>query len=308
MNKFDFENEYHKSVLFNEVIDVLLEGEIKDAWFLDGTLGDGGYTLEILKKGGRVVGIDVDPNALKRSKDRLTSEGIDSSRYILLQGNFRDLKNLIHTQTELQEIRFKGAILDLGVSSLQLGNPERGFSFGTEGPLDMRMDPTLSVQALDLVNALNKGELNELFTKLGEESLGKQIADSIVSARGVTGIKTTKDLASVVEKVYRRFGMGGGKIHPATKVFQALRIAVNDELNVLKEGLPDIVDLMEKDGRLAVISFHSLEDRIVKNTFKEWEEQGLGVALTKKPIEATEKEIEENARSRSAKMRVFRKI
>lgn len=294
---------YHRSVLLTEVIGRLEEEGVVGKWFLDGTLGDGGYALEVLKRGGKVLGVDVDPQALVRSKERFSRAGIDESRFRLIQGNFVNIDNL---QTDA-EIKFAGAILDLGVSSLQLETPERGFSFAHEAPLDMRMDPGLKVRALDLVNGLNRGELHELFNKLGEEKFARAIAGAVVSARKLKKIETTKELADKVAGVYRKFGRKE-KIHPATRVFQALRIAVNDELNVLKEGLPKILGFLEKDGLILVISFHSLEDRIVKTSFREWENQGLGQVLTKKPVVPSEEEIVENPRSRSAKLRVFKKI
>ncbi len=288
---------YHEPVLLREVIEAL---EVKRGkWFLDCTLGDGGHALEILNGGGNVLGIDVDPEALKRAKERLGKFG----RLVLIRGNFRDIKNLL-MQTELKDQKFKGALFDLGVSSLQLEDPERGFSFLREGPLDMRMDPDLQVRALDLVNGLNKGELYELFNKLGEEKFARAISDALVSARKVRPIETTRDLAEILEKVVRR----KEKIHPATRVFQALRIAVNDELKALEEGLNQVKDLIEKNGHILVISFHSLEDRITKFTFKKWQSLQLGEILTKKPIRPSYEEIVSNPRARSAKLRIFKKI
>lgn len=301
---------YHRSVLLGEVIDAL---EVKSGkLYLDCTLGDGGHSLEILRHGGKVVGIDVDPEALERVKGRLGELG-KSGKFVLIQGNFRDVKNLIQPvspkggrgeQTDT-ESKFDGAIFDLGVSSLQLENPERGFSFGKEGPLDMRMDPGLQVQALDLVNALSRKELYELFHNLGEEKYSRQLADAVVCAREVKPFATTTDLAEVAMRVV---GRSKNKIHPATRVFQALRIAVNDELGALEEGLGQVKDLIEKNGRIVVISFHSLEDRIVKNTFKNWQFEGVGQVLTKKPVVPSDEEVKENPRSRSAKMRAFKLI
>lgn len=298
---------YHDSVLLNEVIEGL---DIKEGkWYLDCTLGDGGYTRAIIERGGKVLGIDVDPQAIERVLKRFGDEQIKESSFKLVQGNFRDLENLIEqipiksVQTENLDQKFAGAVFDLGVSSLQLDSPEKGFSFMKEGPLDMRMDPTLSVKALDLINALNKGELYELFTKLGEEEHAKTLASAVVFSRGVSEIKTTRDLAEIAEKSLGR----RGKIHPATKIFQALRIAVNDELNALKEGLISVIDHIESKGRVAVVSFHSLEDRIVKETFRDWEEKGIGEIVTGKPVIPGEEEQRINKRSRSAKMRVFKK-
>ncbi|MBI2019895.1 16S rRNA (cytosine(1402)-N(4))-methyltransferase RsmH [Candidatus Daviesbacteria bacterium] len=291
---------YHRPVLLGEVLEVL---EVKAGeWYLDCTLGDGGHSLEILKKGGNVLGLDVDPEAIERTKGRLEGFG-ESGRFKAIQGNFRDIKNLV-LQMDLADQKFAGILFDLGVSSLQLENPERGFSFGKVGPLDMRMDPTLAVTALDLVNGLNKGELYELFTKLGEEKYSRRLAEALVSAREVGPIQTTRQLAELAEKTLGR----REKIHPATRIFQALRIAVNDELNALKEGLDQVMTLMEENGQILVISFHSLEDRIVKNTFNNWEEEGLGKVVTKKPITPSNLELRENPRSRSAKMRVFRML
>ena len=293
---------YHEPVLLREVIESLRVGN--DEWYLDCTLGDGGHSLEILKLGGRVVGIDVDPEALKRTQERFSKLGIEQSRYILIQGNFRDIKNLI-SQTEPGNLKVSGILIDLGVSSLQLGSPQRGFSFSRNGPLDMRMDPSLQVSALDLINGLNKGELNELFSKLGEEKYARAISDALVLKRQVGQIETTEQLARVVEKAVRR---KKESIHPATRIFQALRIAVNDELNALREVLPQALEVIEKDGHILVISFHSLEDRIVKNNFKSWEDQGLGSVLTRKPITPSKEERMMNPRSRSAKLRAFKKI
>lgn len=169
----------------------------------------------------------------------------------------------------------------------------------------MRMDPSLQVKALDLVNALSRKELYELFKTLGEEKYSKHLADVVVSAREVKPFATTEELAKVV---VRKVGVAREKIHPATRIFQALRIAVNDELNALKEGLDQVKDLIEENGYIVVISFHSLEDRIVKNAFREWEFLGFGQVMTKKPVIPSEAEIGENPRSRSAKLRVFKHL
>ncbi len=289
---------YHQSVLLREVLQLL--DVQKDAWYLDCTLGDGGHSLEILKKGGKIVGIDVDPVALERAKKRLQDAGYSEQDFVLIQGNFRDIKSLIQ-QTETDQ-KFAGAIFDLGVSSLQLDTPQRGFSFLRTGPLDMRMDLRLEVSALDLIRGLNIGELNELFTKLGEEKFAGKLAAAVVGSRQI--INTTVDLARVVESSIGR----QRKIHPATKVFQALRIAVNDELNALKEGLEVSLERVNKDGRIIVISFHSLEDRIVKNNFRNWQNLGFGQIKFKKPLLPSREEIAQNPRARSAKLRVFQRV
>lgn len=292
---------FHDPVLLWELIG-FLQVECEQ-WYLDCTLGDGGHSLEVLKLGGKIVGLDVDPEGLKRAEARFKEAGYTDQDYKLFQINFRDLKSLL--QAEFLGQKFSGVYFDLGVSSLQFETPQRGFSFLSEAPLDMRMDPNLQVTALDLIKALNKGELYEIFTKFGEEKYSRQLADVIVSSSQV--INTTRDLAELVEGFYKRKGRVRGKIHSATKIFQALRIAVNDELNALKETLPQAFDVTLKGGRVAVISFHSLEDRIVKDDFKSWQLGGLGQILTKKPISPTDEEINQNPRSRSAKLRVFLK-
>ncbi len=293
----DLMDGYHKSVLLGEIIDSL--NVKKGQWYLDCTLGDGGHSLEILKLGGNIVGLDVDPQALERVIKRFGKEGIDKSRFRLILSNFRDLENL-----ELADLKFSGGVFDLGVSSLQLFDSERGFSFAKDGPLDMRMDPSLQVRALDLVNVLSRKELYELFKTLGEEKYSWELAAACVLTRQVKPFTKTSELAEVIVK---KVGVTKGKIHPATRVFQALRMAVNDELDALKEGLEQAIDLIEKNGCLNIISFHSLEDRIVKSNFREWEEKGWGRVVTKKPITPKDDEIEKNIRSRSAKLRIFRK-
>lgn len=292
---------YHEPVLLGKVLEYLRVK--RDRWYLDCTLGDGGHSLEILRSGGFVYGVDVDPEALKRAEERFKDSGLRKDQFRLVQGNFRDLKNLIQ-QTGLENQKFAGAIFDLGVSSLQLMDPERGFSFSKSGPLDMRMDPDLGIKALDLVNNLSRKEIYELLSKMGEEKYSWRLADAIAFARKVRAISSTTELASLIEKVVGR--SRSVRIHPATRVFQALRIAVNDELNALKVGLGEVKDLIQNYGVICVISFHSLEDRIVKFTFREWEENGPGKILTKKPVVPSEDEIQSNPKSRSAKMRVFR--
>lgn len=294
---------YHRSVLLREIIDALRVE--KDKWYLDCTLGDGGHSLEILKLGGNIVGIDVDPQSLERVAKRFDEEGIENDRFKLVKGNFRDIKNLISTQAELADQKFGGVVFDLGVSSLQLLDPERGFSFAKLGPLDMRMDPTLGIKALDLVNVLTRKELYELFKTLGEEKYSWDLAGALVRSREVKPFSTTTELADVV---VREVGGVRGRIHPATQVFQALRIAVNDELDALKEGVDQALDLTEKNGCICIISFHSLEDRIVKNDFKRFEDEGKGEILTSKPIMPSDSEVQQNPRSRSAKLRIFKKI
>lgn len=284
---------YHKSVLLQEVVEYLQVK--KDCWYLDCTLGDGGYCLEILKNGGRIIGIDADPEAIKRTKGRFSEEGVTEDKYIFNQGNFSKLDEYISDK------KISGVVFDLGVSTLQLKDPKRGFSFLYSGPIDMRMSPDLSIKAVDLINALNSGELEILFKNYGEENYSRKIAEAIVKRRP---FESTTELADVIE---RAVGGRYSKIHPATKVFQALRIAVNDELEVLKEALPKALKKLESGGRIVVVSFHSLEDGIVKDIFKEWEVDKLGMILTDKPLEPSEDEVFGNISSRSAKLRAFEK-
>ncbi len=293
---------YHKPVLLSEVLEFL--NVLESRWFIDCTLGDGGYSLGILEKGGNVVGIDLDPEAIKRAEARFEKLGIDEKRYRLVKGNFRNIDELLGPESLYVRDDIHGIVFDLGVSSLQLEDESRGFSFSKEAKLDMRMDPELSVLAMDLVNGLHKGELIELLAKYGE-STDLRIVNAIIGARERGKIETTTQLASIVEKAVG--GRKSGQIHPATTIFQALRIAVNDELHSLEEALPNALDLLTSNGKIVIVSFHSLEDRIVKNVFKNWVDQQLGQVLTEKPILPSQQEIEENPRSRSAKLRVFQK-
>ncbi len=292
---------FHKPVLLQEVIDFLRVK--KRSKYIDATLGGGGHSEKILKLGGIVLGIDQDEDALDYVKNRKLES---SENLIVYLGNFKDIDKIARLKGFE---RVSGILFDLGVSSFQLENPERGFSYQKEGPLDMRMDKKLKVQAADLVNILTKGELNELFFKLGEESNGRIISDAIVRARGIKPIRTTEDLVSIIQESLGKKGRTSAfdRSAIAKKIFQALRIVVNDELNNLKEALPWACTLLNREGRLVVVSFHSLEDRIIKNTFKEFETKNMGRVITKKPIVPSFLEIENNSRSKSAKLRVFEK-
>ena len=293
---------YHISVLLEETINFLNVKPGKK--YIDATIGGGGHTEGILERGGKVLGLDVDQESLEWIGERFK---VQSSKFKvgedlhLARGNFKDI-GMIAREEGFGTVA--GIIFDLGVSSHQLDTAERGFSFAKNGPLDMRMDQKLQIKASDLINILTKGELYELFTKLGEERFARSIANCIVRARRVSPIKTTAELSAIVSEAVP---IKDGKINPATRVFQALRIAVNDELNSLRETLPEAVSLLEPGGRMCVISFHSLEDRIVKNAFKSFEEQELGRVITKKPVLPGASEVEANKRSRSAKLRVFEK-
>lgn len=286
----------HKSVLLEEMINLL---QVKSGGkYIDATVGGGGHTRKILELGGQALGLDQDPQSVEIARKNLES---CPGKYKLVVANFSKISSIT---TEHGFSQVDGILMDLGFASFQIDDPTRGLSFSKEGPLDMRLDPNLGVTAADLVNSLPEKQLEHLFREFGEEPRAYKIARSIVEARRVKPFKTTRDLAELVERVVPG---GKQKIHPATRVFMALRIAVNSELENLKSALPHAVDLLKPGGRLAVISFHSGEDRIVKQAFKKWEEEGRVASITKKPVIPSVEEIEENPRARSAKLRVIQK-
>ncbi len=290
---------YHTPALLKETIAFLrVKSEGK---YIDATLGGGGHSEEIINFGSRLLAIDQDPDAIENAKIRFSACPAPS-RVVIVKGNFAGIGEIAK---ENDFAGVDGILFDLGVSGHQLETPERGFSFDSQSSLDMRMDPDLSVSAKDLVNGLSESELTELFFKHGEEKFSKSYARAIVKAREEKPIATGNELARIIlEKSPKKFG----QIHPATKIFQALRIAVNDELNVLKKALPQAVGLLNQNGRLVIISFHSLEDGIVKRFFLEKEQEGILKIITEKPIEPGEEEIRENPRVRSAKLRVAEKL
>lgn len=286
-------NEYHIPVLVEEVIEGLRVEPGR--WYIDATVGGGGHSLAILNAGGNVMGIDQDDDALEASRHRFESEKIANDRFELIKGNFRDLALLVGSTDK----QFHGILFDLGVSSHQFDELERGFSF--ESPnLDMRMDPTAGVPAEQLVNVVSEADLVKLLTDWGEEPLARRYAKAIATARKAKAIKSGRQLAEIIWQA-SPVNVRHGKIHPATRTFQALRLAVNDELTSLSEVLPQAVDILPPAGRMAVISFHSLEDRIVKRFFADNPEL---VVVSKEPIVAKSAEVESNPRSRSAKLRV----
>lgn len=291
-------NKYHTSVLLQEAIEYLNVEPGKK--YIDATLGGGGHSAEILKRGGIVLGIDVDDEALNYVEENFKSE-ILNLKLKITKGNFKDIEKIAK---ENGFDKVEGIIFDLGVSGHQFDTPGRGFSFQKEGPLDMRMDKELKVAAKDLVNALTKGELYDLFSKLGEERFSRAIANGIVRARQVSPIITTAELWEII----RHSVPGSISGDTGARIFQALRIVINDELNNLKTALPQAFNLLDKEGKIAVISFHSLEDRIVKNQFAKWVEGGAGKLLIKKPVIPGREEIEKNKRSRSAKLRIIEKL
>lgn len=301
-------NNYHQPVLLKEAIDFLRVQPGKK--YLDATLGGGGHSREILVRGGQLLALDRDPEAIEHFRcvlkacpppECLPGGTMSPPRVVL--ANFVEMDKVAQ---ETGFVPVAGVLFDLGVSSHQLETEARGFSFTAKAPLDMRMDPTLRVTAQDLVNGLNEGELAELFGKLGEEKAARRYARAICRARGLKKIETCEELAGIIwqaalpQERTRR-------IHPATKVFQALRIAVNDELNALREALPKAVALLEKEGRIVVISFHSLEDGLVKRFFTEKEREGELKIITPKPVVPNQTEIKKNIRARSAKLRVAEK-
>jgi len=293
--------QFHKTVLLNEAIKFLKikPGEL----YIDCTVGGAGHSEAICKKGGELFGLDRDKEAVEFANKRLQTV-CPNAGWKIVKGNFANLKKLAE--------KFKlsnpaGILLDLGPSLHHFKGKGRGFSFLQDEKLDMRMDKSLKVTAQDLVNGLYKGELNELFCKLGEEQLSLEIADAILVERKRRAIETTKQLARIVSRVYKKHNKKT-RIHPATKVFLALRIAVNDELNNLKKVLPQALNLLKKEGRLVVIAFHGLEDKIVKNFFKKGEKKKWLEIVCKKPVVPTREEIAKNLGARSAKMRTAEKI
>ena len=286
----------HTPVLLQATIEFLDPGPGK--LYIDATVGFGGHTEELLKKGARVLGIDRDPEAIKSLRE--------SQKLVLVQGNFADIEQIAK---EAGFGKVDGILFDLGVSSVQLENPQRGFSFTRDGPLDMRMDPALGLSARDIVNNFEKRRLYEIFKNYGQEKFAWAIAGAICRARELKPIATTAELARVVQEVYKTGGVRtrdkAKKLHPATKVFLALRIVVNSELLNLEKALPQTVELLNRKGRLVVISFHSLEDGIVKRFFKH---QANLKVLIPKPIGPEKTEVLANPRSRSAKLRVAERI
>jgi 16S rRNA (cytosine1402-N4)-methyltransferase len=300
----------HVSVLLNETLDGLA---IKPGGrYIDGTVGGGGHSEAILASAPdvEVLGLDADPTALERAALRLLPFG---SRVKLVNANFAQISSVARAHGF---DHVDGVVLDLGLSSDQLGDPDRGFGFIAGGPLDMRFDQTRGQSAADLINELDQDELADMIYRYGEEPASRKIARAIVAARP---IRTADQLADVIEKTIGR----RGRIHPATLTFQALRIAVNDELGALMSALPQATELLRSGGRLAVISFHSLEDRIVKEYLRSVSQEHVPQhddlpgqvhrtatlrVITRKPIVASEAEVLSNPRARSAKLRVAEKI
>ena len=304
--------EYHRPVLLDEVVGIF--APISGRLIVDGTLGGGGHTKALLDAGAKIIGLDHDGGAIGYCIQHLVVYSGDSVR--LVRANFRDL-NAVLDRLKIDKV--DGILLDLGVSSAQLDRAERGFSFQRPGPLDMRMDQSAPLSAAEMVNGASEDKLAEIFRSYGEEPAARRVAAAIVRARTIQPLTDTLALAQVVERVIPK----RGPRHPATKVFQALRIAVNDELGALHAGLAAAAERLQVGGRLAVITFHSLEDRVVKTFMRntttplidrpEWpaprpNPHHVFRALTKRAIEPSADEQRANPRSRSAKLRAVEKI
>ena len=304
----------HKSVLLDETIESL---NIKpNGIYVDGTLGGGGHSYEIAKRltdGGRLIGIDQDEDAIRAAKERL-SEFAD--RVTIVRDNYCNMPKVLD---ELGVSKVDGILLDIGVSSYQLDEAERGFTYKQDAPLDMRMDQRQEMTAKDIVNGYSEEDLYRIIRDYGEDKFAKNIAKHIVQARQVKPVETTFELDEIIKAaIPMKFRATGG--HPAKKTFQAIRIELNRELEVLDESIDAMTDLLNDNGRLCIITFHSLEDRIVKTRFRKNEnpctcppdfpvcvcgKKPKGKVITRKPIVPDEEELEENKRAKSSKLRVF---
>lgn len=292
-------NYQHKSVLLDEVVGCILPKP--DGVYVDATIGSGGHAEEILEKSapcGKLIGIDIDPCMLGIAEKRLIRFG---DRCLFACGNFVNLKHILESFA-VKEIN--GIIFDLGVSTEHFFSSERGFSVLRDGPLDMRLGKDVGITAFTIINKWPSEDLVKILYQYGEEGQARRIIKYIIQERKKKKINTTGELSELITKA-----VGGrrGKIHPVTKTFQALRIAVNDELNSIKTVLPIAVEMLKEGGRICVVSFHSLEDRIVKNTFRNMAGSSIRI-ITKKPIVPKREEVISNPRSRSAKLRVAEKI
>ncbi len=290
----------HQPVMVTEVLEALAIQP--DGIYVDGTVGGGGHAAEIAARleTGRLIGLDCDPSALEGARARLEPFG---KRVTLVHANFARLDSVLD---ELGITHVNGILLDLGVSLTQLDTPQRGLSFRLEGPLDMRLDPTQELTAADLVNTLDERELMKIFRDYGEERWAARIAKNIVRERRSTPLETTTDLVRIIERSIPAAVRRKSRIHPATRVFQALRIAVNNELENLQRALTVGVERLAPGGRFVVISFHSLEDRIVKRFFRERLKTGQAQQIWG-PIRPSPEECAQNPRARSAKLRALSK-
>lgn len=287
----------HTPVLLKEAVDSLMV--VPNGKYIDATLGGGGHSKEIIKRGGIVLGIDQDEDAIGFVSKNLSKE-IKEGKLKLFKGNFKDIAKI----SQVNDFNLvNGILFDLGVSSYHLDSAKRGFSIKNDEELDMRMDKQGELTAYKVVNSYPQVDLRRIFLTYGEEHNASKIASEIVELRKKSPIRTTRELARIAEGVSHK----SESIHPATRIFQAIRIEVNDELNAIKYGLTDAIELLKPEARLSVISFHSLEDRIVKHAFIKASREGLGSLIYKKPLTATFEENVKNRRSRSAKLRTFEK-
>lgn len=301
----------HYSVLNKEVVDILTRNseQLENINFADMTFGAGGHTFALAQKveKSKVYSVDQDPDALKNGNEHIIELGLNE-RVFLHDMNFEMFPEFI--KENYPELKFSGIVADLGVSSHHFDEGERGFSFRFDAPLDMRMDADNDEleTAADIINNYSKEDLEQIFFKYGEEKFTHRIVKKILEIRESAPIETTKQLEELIKNCYPK-KLQFGKINPATKCFQALRIKVNKELDVLERVIPGLLELLDINGCLAIITFHSLEDRIVKNLFKDAVQGEVPFELhTKKPIVPSHGELEENPRSRSAKLRVITKI
>lgn len=289
----------HKPVLVKEVLQYLAPKSNEN--MIDGTVGEGGHAQLILEKtgpDGKMLGIDWDETQIENSKNNLAEFG---GRAAVVEGSYKDIKE-IATAAQFEEVQ--GILLDVGYSSWQIEGLRKGFSFSKDEALDMRYSMKNPLTVAEIINQWPEKELEKIIEEYGEEKFARQIAKKIAETREDKKIETTFELKEIIgQAIPGKFQHGG--IHYATRTFQALRIAVNGELDNLEQALPKALDMLEPGGRLVVISFHSLEDRIVKNFFRDKAQQGSATILTKKPIEATEEETSQNPRSRSAKLRAI---
>lgn len=287
----------HLPALVKEAIKVL--NPIPGGTYVDATIGPGGHSEEILTligTGGKLIGIDRDNEALRTAQERLSDK-----RVILRKGSFSDMEKLLK-KDEITEV--DGILFDLGISMIQMKDIERGFSFISDKRMDMRMDKEQALSARDVVNKYSANELERILREFGEERLSRKISEAIVRKRRIKPIDTCSELSEIVERVYGR----RGRVHPATKTFQALRIEVNKELDELQKGLDASVRILKRGGRLCVISYHSLEDRIVKHFIARSSKEGSLKVITKKPLTPGSEEIRSNPSSRSAKLRAAERI
>ena len=290
----------HIPVLYHESLDALRIQS--DGVYVDGTLGGAGHArgiVEQLSAEGNFIGCDVDSGALIRAEQSLSEYPCKKHLY---EKNFKEIPDIV---TDLG-VKIDGVLLDLGWSSFQIADETRGFSFQVDGPLRMTLSDTVTdetITAWDIINTWSEETLADIFYAYGDETASRKIARAIVAERKIRPFNTTLQLADFIKQLMTKGRHT--KTHPATRIFQALRITVNDEYGVLNSFLEHIISVMNQRGRIAIITFHSGEDRIVKHVFRTWADQGLGKVLTKKPIIPTDTELSENPRARSAKLRIF---